>query len=70
MVYRCTSNGKYQGLQNAVNTGNLSNGFLLYAHGIHDSDEEVLKMVEEYIDLASFEKVTDKGCRVFWCTLE
>ena len=70
MVYRCTSNGKYQGLQNAVNTGNLSNGFLLYAHGIHDSDEEVLKMVEEYIDLASFEKVTDKGCRVFWCTLK
>ena len=70
MIYRCSGGGKYEGLKTAVETKDLSEGFLIYAHGIYEPDEVVRKIVEKQIKITSFEKVTDIGCRVYFCTIE
>lgn len=69
-VYRCEEYGELQGLSNAVTTHDVSNGFLMYAYGMSQTDEELLENIKEYIDIECFEKITDIRCRVFFCTLK
>lgn len=69
-VFICEADGDMEGLKKAVSTKDLSNGFLLYAHAMPGTDEELFEKIGEYINIKSYELVTNIKCRVFFCTLK
>lgn len=69
-VYRCGGK-EFAALRNAVETKDLSDGFLLFIRDFGDmSQEEIQKQVEANLDLDQFELLTTIGCNVYFCTLE
>lgn len=69
-VYRCGEK-EFAALKNAVETKDLSDGFLLFIRDFGGmSQEEIQKQVEANLDLDQFELLTTIGCNVYFCTLE
>lgn len=69
-VYRC--GGKdFAALKDAVETTDLSDGFLLYIRDFGGmTQEEIQEQVEAQLDLAEFDLLTRIGCNVYFCVLE
>lgn len=67
-VYRCKSKN-IGGITNAVNSRDLSNGFLIMAYGYSETEEELFQKLGEYTNIGSHELITKVGCPVYFCTL-
>lgn len=69
-VFRCYK-GNVAGIKQAVSTGAVEDGFLLYIQNYASmSHDQIRDLVETEVDLEQFELVTDIGCRVYFCTME
>ena len=69
-IYWGAKNGDFSCLENAVETLDLTEGFLLYMHSITAPEEELFSTIQEYVPIESYTLLTSVGCRVYFCTLE
>ena len=68
-VYRCAKK-QLDGIANAAESYDLSNGFVIVAYGYSETEDELFQKLDEYVDIGSHELITKIGCPVYFCTLE
>ncbi len=65
-VYRC-SFGSFEEVENAVNTKDLTGGFLVYAVGSKLTDEEFIENISNYIEITDWRVLTNINTKVYFC---
>lgn len=70
VVFRSKCNFNLEGLQNASNNCDLTDGFLLYACRTAMEEEELFSKIKEFIPIASYEKIVSNADPVYLCFLE
>lgn len=69
-IFRC-NRGDFSGIKRAVETKDISDGFLLVLQDYGTtSDEEIRGMIEDIVALERFELISEAECHIYFCTLE
>ncbi len=66
-VFRGSYKEGFESLPIAAETGNLEDGFLIYAVSSKLSDEEFMENVSQYINISDWRLVTNIGTHVYFC---